>query len=324
MANRVWQWTMGIPLAGNPNNLGATGKKPTHPGLLDWLASDLVEWGWSVKRLQRQILMSAAYRRSSRHPDLAGLAEKDPEGTSYAAFRPRRLAAEEMRDAMLAASGELNPAIGGIPVRPEIHEDVALQPRQVMGTFAPAWEPSPRPGQRNRRTLYALRLRGLRDPLLEVLNAPGADLSCEAREVSTVAPQALALLNGRSVRARALALAARASGEAGDPAGAIDRMFLLALGRAPSEAELEACARHAQEMAGRHRAIEPRRAARPSRVEREAVEEVTGQPFRFEEELFASADFVPDLGPADVTPELRGLAEVALVLFNTNEFASID
>ncbi|MBA4066068.1 MAG: hypothetical protein C0501_20585, partial [Isosphaera sp.] len=173
------------PLAGNPNNFGATGKKPTHPELLDWLAAEFVTNGWSVKKLQRLILLSDVYRRSSRHPDPKAVAAKDPAGTSYAVFKPRRLAAEELRDAMLAASGELNRAVGGIPVRPEIHPDVAFQPRQVMGTFAPAWEPSSLPEQRHRRTLYALKLRGVRDPLLEVFNAPGPDLSCEAREVST-------------------------------------------------------------------------------------------------------------------------------------------
>src|SRR5262249_52780439 len=156
---------------------------------------------------------------------------KDPAGSSYAVFKPRRLAAEELRDAMLAASGELNRAVGGIPVRPEINPVVALQPRQVMGTFAPAWEPSPQPGQRHRRTLYALKLRGPRAPFLEAFNAPTPDLSCEAREASTVAPQAFALFNGEATRARALALAARVWKEAGTPEEAVTRAFRYALGR---------------------------------------------------------------------------------------------
>src|SRR5690606_2986865 len=125
----------------NPNNFGATGGKPTHPELLDWLAATFVEQGWSIKKLQRQILTSAAYRRSTAYPQPEALAAKDPDGTSLAAFRPRRLTAEELRDAMLLVSGELNPAIGGIPVRPEMNPEAALQPRQVMGTFAEAWEP---------------------------------------------------------------------------------------------------------------------------------------------------------------------------------------
>src|SRR5581483_9104398 len=109
--NRIWQWHFGQPLAGNPNNFGATGKKPTHPELLDWLAAEFVEGGWSIKRMHRLILSSEAYRRSSHHPDPRALSEKDSTGISYAVFRPRRLAAEELRDAMLRVSGELNTAI---------------------------------------------------------------------------------------------------------------------------------------------------------------------------------------------------------------------
>jgi mono/diheme cytochrome c family protein len=324
MANRIWQWTMGTPLAGNPNNFGATGKKPTHPELLDWLAAEFVERGWSVKQLQRVILMSAVYRRGSQHPDPKAVAAKDPTGTSYAVFTPRRLAAEELRDAMLAASGELNPAVGGIPVRPEIHPAVGLQPRQVMGTFAPAWEPSPRPEQRHRRTLYALKLRGIRDPLLEVFNAPTPDVSCEVREVSTVAPQAFALFNGEATRARALAFAARSLKEAKTPEESVALAFRHALGRTPTRAESEVCLKHWQAMTERHRGLTFEKPGRPAEVVREAVEENTGEKFTFKEVLPAAADFVPDLHPADVTPEVRGLMEVCLVLFNTNEFAYLD
>jgi mono/diheme cytochrome c family protein/Tfp pilus assembly protein PilE len=324
MANRVWQWTVGTPLAGNPNNFGATGKKPTHPELLDWLAAEFVEHGWSVKHLQRLILTSDVYRRSSRHPDPKAVAAKDPAGTGYAVFKPRRLAAEELRDAMLAASGELNLAVGGIPVRPEINPDIALQPRQVMGTFAPAWEPSPRPEQRHRRTLYALKLRGVRDPLLEVFNAPAPDLPCEAREVSTVAPQAFALFNGEATRARALALAARVSKEAKSRDGAVALAFRRALGRAPTAAESEACLKHWAAMTERHAGLTFEKPKRPTEVTREAVEENTGEKFTFTEVLPAAKDFVPDLHTADATPEVRGLMEVCLVLFNANEFAYLD
>ena len=90
-------------------------------------------------------MSSEAYRRSTLYPDSAELAKKDPLGTSYAVFKPRRLTAEELHDWMLSALGEINLAIGGIPVRPEINLDAALQPRMVMGTFAAAWQPSPLP-----------------------------------------------------------------------------------------------------------------------------------------------------------------------------------
>jgi Protein of unknown function (DUF1549)/Protein of unknown function (DUF1553)/Planctomycete cytochrome C len=324
MANRVWQWTMGTPLAGNPNNFGATGKKPTNPELLDWLATEFIDCGWSVKHLVQVILTSDAYGRSSRHPDPQGLATKDPSGTSYPVFKSRRLTAEELRDAMLAASGELNREVGGIPVRPEIHPDVALQPRQVMGTFAPAWEPSPRPEQRHRRTLYALKPRGLRDPMLEVFNAPPPDVPCEAREVSTAAPQAFALLNGEAARGRALALAARLLKETRTPDEAITQAFRLAFGRSPTDAERTACLKHWSAMTERHRGLSFEKPKRPTEVVREALEENTGGKFTFTEVLPSARDFVPDLHPADVTPEVRGLMEVCLVLFNANEFHYVD
>ena len=99
--------------------------------------------------------------------------------------------------------------MGGIPVRPDINPEVAFQPRQIMGGTASVYEPDPLPEQRNRRTLYAEKLRGLRDPFLEAFNQPGPDASCELRESSTVAPQALTLLNAEEVQDRALAFAAR-------------------------------------------------------------------------------------------------------------------
>src|SRR5690606_29357431 len=134
----------------------------THPELLDWLASEFLDSGWSIKAMHRLIMNSEAYARSTIHPEPAMLAKGDPKGVSLARFRPRRLSAEEIRDAMLAASGELNPALGGVPVRPDMNPEAASQPRQVMGTVAPSYQPSPRPEQRNRRTLYAMVIRGQR------------------------------------------------------------------------------------------------------------------------------------------------------------------
>jgi mono/diheme cytochrome c family protein len=325
MVNRVWQWHFGQPLAGNPNNFGATGKKPTHPVLLDWLAGEFVRQRWSIKSLHRLILTSDAYRRSSRHPQPAVAAEKDPLGTSYAVFQLRRLDAEELRDAMLAVSGELNPMLGGVPVRPEMNREAAFQPRQVMGTFAEAWQPSPLPEQRHRRSLYALKLRGQRDPFYEVFNAPSPDLCTEAREASTVTPQVFALFNSESTFGRALALATRVQREsAGDRLAALRRAFELAYARTPSAAESQACLDHWQAMEARHQQLNFADEPAPTDVVREAVEENTGEKFTFREPLEAAADFVPDLRPGDVTAEVRGLAEVCLVLLNANEFAYLD
>ncbi len=325
MVNRLWQWHFGTPLAGNPNNFGATGKRPTHPELLDWLAGEFIRRGWSIKEMHRLILLSDAYRRGSQHPHPDTLAERDPLGTSYAVFRPRRLDAEELRDAMLVVSGELNPALGGIPVCPEMNWEAALQPRMVMGTFAEAWQPSPRPQQRHRRSLYALRLRGQRDPFLEVFNAPSPDLCCEARESSTVTPQVFALFNSRITFERALAWADRLHRESGgDRPTAITRAFQLAFGRPPTAEELAACLDHWAAMERRHESLHFDPPHYPREVLREAVEENTGERFTFVEPLEVAADFVADLQPADASPAVRGLAEVCLVLLNTNEFAYVD
>ncbi|MFM9079930.1 MAG: DUF1549 and DUF1553 domain-containing protein, partial [Opitutaceae bacterium] len=323
IVNRVWQWHFGRPLAANPNNFGATGGKPSHPALLDWLAATFIEHGWSLKHLHRLIVTSAAYARSSAHPDRKAVAEKDPAGTALAAFPLRRLSAEELRDAMLAASGELNPAIGGIPNRPEINPEIALQPRQVMGTFAAAWVPNALPAQRHRRSLYALRIRGLPDPAMEVFNQPGPDFSCEKRDASTITPQVFSLFNGAASHARALALAARAVRESLDDAGAVIRCFALTLGRAPSTEELAACLAHWKEITPL--AAEAPAASRPpAEIRREAVEENTGERFAFIERLHAAADFKPDLAPVDVPARTRALADLCLVLFNGNEFTHVE
>ncbi len=324
IVNRVWLWHFGQPLAGNPNNFGSTGKKPTHPELLDWLAATFVEQGWSFKKLHRVIMTSDVYRRSSAHPDRKLLAEKDPAGTSYAAFAPRRLTAEELRDAMLTATGELNPTLGGIPNRPEMNLEAALQPRQVMGTFASAWIPNPLPAQRHRRSLYALKIRGLPDPAMEVFNQPTPDFSCERRDASTVTPQVFSLFNGAASHARALALAARAIKETSSDADALARCFALAYSRTPSAAELAACHAHWKAITALIANDTPTTPAPPLEVRREAVEENTGEKFSFTETLHANADFIPDLRPADVPLRTRALADVCLALFNANEFSYVD
>ncbi|MBP7142361.1 MAG: PSD1 domain-containing protein [Opitutaceae bacterium] len=329
MLNRIWGWHFGGAIAGNPNNFGANGKKPSHPALLDWLAATFVEGNafggprtpWSVKAMHRLIMMSRAYRRSSEHPDAKLLAERDPHGVSNAVFTPRRLSAEELRDSMLFVSGELNPVVGGIPVRPEINPEAALQPREVMGTFAEAWQPSPLPGQRHRRSLYVLTVRGQRDPFMEVFNSPSPDLSCEARDASTVTPQVFALFNSEASLDRALALASRVLRESGKGAAAMERLFQIVFNRPPTVEERALCSDHLSSMLRRQKTI--RFATRPTArsVEREAVEENTGERFTFSEPLEAAADFVPDLKSSEASAETRALADLCLVLLNSNEFA---
>ena len=321
--NRIWLWHFGQALAGNPNNFGATGKKPTHPELLDWLSATFIEQGWSTKALHRLILSSDAYARSSSHPDPKLHDERDPGRLLYAAFKPRRLAAEELRDTFVAVSGELNRKVGGIPVRPEINREAALQPRQVMGTFAEAWQPSPLPAQRHRRSLYALKIRGQLDPFMEVFNAPSPDLSCEARDASTVTPQVFSIFNSEATLNRAVAFATRLLRETSSREQAITRAFDLAFGRAPAGDEMAEGLAHWDAMTARHAHVSVVKPAILREVVREAVEENTGEKFIFVEPLEVAADFVPDLHLSDVPVATRGLAELCLVLFNSNELSYV-
>jgi len=320
IVNRVWMWHFGTPLAANPNNFGDTGGRPTHPQLLEYLADRLVETGWSLKALHREIMATSAYQRAAEHPQPERLRECDPSLTAYAVFPPRRLSAEELRDAMLAVSGELNTEVGGVPCYPEINREVALQPRQVMGAFAAAWTPDPLPHQRHRRTLYACRLRGLTDPMVEVFNAPPADFSCERREASNVTPQVFAMLNSRRMTQRAVATAVRCLQETDSDEAAVARCLALAYGRTPRDRETQRLLQAWEEIEQSLPEETPRWEAWPTQVEREAVEENTGDTFRFTETLPAAEDFVPDLQPADVDRHTRAFADICLAIFNSNEF----
>tara|TARA_R110002096_G_scaffold147671_17_gene307726 strand:+ start:1468 stop:4155 length:2688 start_codon:yes stop_codon:yes gene_type:complete len=324
LVNRVWSWHFGVGLAGNPNNFGGTGGLPTHPRLLDYLANWLMENDWSVKKLNSLILSSEAYRRSSRHPNPPLHLARDPKLEKYATFRPRRLIAEELRDAMLAVSGELNPQVGGIPARPDMNEEVAMQPRQIMGGTASVYEPDPLPEQRNRRSIYAEKVRGLRDPFLETFNQPGPDNSCELRETSTVAPQALTLFNAEEVQDRAIAFAKRLTEEGNPAEKTIQRAFELALARSPSEEELATCLTHWETMAREEASSNHEPKSFPIRIKRTVMAEKTGEPYDFFEEMPAFENYQPDTQPIDVDPKTRGLAQVCLVIFNLNEFAYLD
>lgn len=318
--NRVWQAHFGRGIVGTPNNFGKMGKKPTHPELLDWLAAQFMADGWYVKQLHRRILLSEAYQRSSQHPDLAKLKSEDPENTLLAYFSPRRLRAEEIRDSMLYVSGELNLEMGGVPVWPEINIEAALQPRHIMGSVAAAYQPSPTPEQRNRRSIYAMHIRTLRNPMLEVFNQPGPDTSCERRDASTVTPQVFSLFNSQDSYNRALAMALRVENEAETPEARVDRAFQRAIGRAPLANERDECLAHLRGQTAYHEGHAPVETPLPTEVVREMVEEMTGVNFTWTERLDVYEDYVRDPQPTDVGLETRALADLCLVLLNTNEF----
>ena len=320
MVNRIWQHHFGRGLAANPNNLGKMGKKPTHPDLLDWLAGFFVQQGWSVKAVHRVILYSEAYRRASDHPDREALDRQDPENLYLARFSPRRLAAEELRDSMLAVSGELSDLAGGPGTYPQINRDVAEQPRHAMGTLRPVYESEPTRRRRNRRSIYSFQQRSLMDPMVEVFNGANPDFTCERRESSTVPTQAFALLNAEQSRDLALVLAHRL--KAVSAPDRIDAAFRLAFGRPPASEEREWTAAFLERMASHHSENPARPRQEPDDIVHHITSELTGERFEFVQPAY-SGPYEHNPHPSEAKPETRALADLALALFNSNEFAYV-
>jgi hypothetical protein len=320
IVNRVWQRHFGKPLAGNPNNFGAKGKKPTHPKLLDWLATDFVENGWKFKRLHKLIMTSETYRMSTQHPEMNRLQNTDPANNLLAYREPRRLSAEELRDSMLVSTGELNREIGGLPVMPEINMEVALQPRMIQFSIAPAYQPSQAPKVRNRRTLYAYRVRGQPDPFLELFNQPNPNDSCEERVSESVSPQAFTLLNSDLMNDRATALAIRINKETQDLHTQVKRAVQLVFGRVPSSQEWDRLEKYVMRMTSYHQSHKPESKVYPTTITRSLVEENTGESFEYEEILPAFKNYKADKKAHEVNHSTRALADLCLVLFNSNEF----
>ena len=314
MVNRIWQGHFGKGIAGNANNFGKMGKKPTHPELLDFLASEFVRNGWSVKAMHRLILRSETYQQDWRHPEHRKLAEADPENAWLAYFPARRLTAEEMRDSALQIAGELSLEGGGPGTMAEINEDVAMQPRLIMGTLSPVWQASATKAERNRRSVYLYQKRGIPDPMLEVFNQPGMSDSCERRDATTVPTQVFTWLNGKFSRDAALALAKNA--------GSVPGLIRLAYQREGTKAEIEMLEQHYAKMLEHHRGVEPAERGGRRVLVRSLVGELTGKRFDYQEEA-TSERYEENLHPRDVSVEIRALAEIALVLLNANEFVYV-
>jgi hypothetical protein len=227
MANRIWQGHLGRGIVGTPNDFGLQGERPTHPELLDWLAMELAENGGRLKHLHRLIVTSATYRQSARFDGPA--AGKDAEGRLLWRFPPRRLEGEAVRDAMLAASGRLNPKVGGPSVR-------AFTVTRFNSDFYTLTDPDG--PEADRRSLYRMQVISARLPLLDALDCPEPSVKTPRRAVTTTPLQALALMNNAFVRRQAGYLADRARREGGsEVAGQVDRAYRLALGRPPAAEE---------------------------------------------------------------------------------------
>lgn len=323
IVNRIWQSHFGVGIAANANNFGHTGAKPTHPELLDWLANRFVKDGWSIKKMHRLIMTSATYQQSTKHPAPYTLAKADPNNKLLSHFRTRRLAAEELRDGILAVTGELNREVGGLPVFPEINREVALAPRMIQFSLAPAYQPSRTPAERNRRSIYVYRSRGLANPIDEVFNKPNADDSCERRDSSSVTPQVFAMLNSDAMTKRSLAFALRLRKEAKTLRAQITRAYRLAFGRKPTQTELRTLEAYAKKMQAYHEKQTPQPETFPKNVKRSVVEEMSGLAFDYRERLDNYTKYTPDPHPSKAKPATRALADVCLVLLNTNEFVYV-
>jgi hypothetical protein len=236
--NRLWGKHFGAGIVRSPDNFGFTGEKPMHPELLDYLANELVRREWQSKALHRMMVTSATYRQASIHPRQAEYAQADAGNRLWWRAERKRLDAESLRDALLLAAGELNTArVGGPSFVPQISAE-ALEGWSRKGA---EWTPSP-PDQQRRRAVYAFVKRGLLPPTWTTFDAPDTTLPCGQRDVTTVAPQALALLNNEFVHVCSVALAKRAA--AGTEIEFTQRAWRFALGREPRPSEIDAALDH--------------------------------------------------------------------------------
>jgi hypothetical protein len=211
LANRLWQAHFGRGLSESPSDFGRLGVPPTHPELLDYLANELLHNDWSMKRLHRLMVTSAAYRQASHGPEVAAAAAKDPLNKWLARGTVRRLAAEQIRDAAMAASGELDLQIGGA---------------------ANEWKKT------NRRAVYLKVLRNEQEPTLEVFDAPDGIFTTPVRNVTTTSTQSLFMINGPWTLARAKAFAQRVGGDSSlTHEQRVSFAYALTYGRSPAESE---------------------------------------------------------------------------------------
>jgi len=232
IVNRIWHHHFGRGIVSTLDNFGKMGDRPTHPELLDWLAVEFVNRGWSIKKMHRLIMTSEAYRMASAFEDAADR-EKDPQDEFLWRFRAQRLDAEVVRDSILAVSGGINLAIGGPPVFPPLPKELMTEANHGI------WKTQEDGPDVWRRSVYVYRKRGLAFPMFQVFDLPEQNVTAAARYVSTVPTQALTMLNDAFVLRHAQLFADRVKKEAGDdPARQIDLAYRMALTRPPTRTEL--------------------------------------------------------------------------------------
>ena len=236
IVNRVWSHHFGRGFVATLDNFGKMGETPTDPQLLDWLAVEFMDRGWSIKQLHRLIMTSEAYQMSSQYQDKAA-ETRDPEDRYLWRFPIQRLDAEIVRDSIMAASGALNLEIGGPPVFPHIPDEILRSMSEGI------WKREPDGPQSWRRSVYVYRKRGLVFPMFEVFDLPDQNITCGRRNVSTVPTQALTMLNDDFVLRQAKLFADRVQEAApSDTAKQVDLAYRIALSRSPRPEEAKLAA----------------------------------------------------------------------------------
>ena len=233
MVNRIWHHHFGRGIVRTLDNLGRMGDAPTHPALLDWLAVEFMDRGWSVKEMHRLLMTSEAYRMASAHED-GGNRAADPDNRLLWQYRPQRLEAEALRDAIMTVSGGIDLTVGGPPVFPHVPQELLLAARNGY------WENQGDGPEVWRRSVYVFRRRSLSFPFFETFDLPDQNQTAAARNVSTVATQALTLMNNEFVLNQARLFADRLERAApGDVDRQIDLAYRIALTRPPAPEEAE-------------------------------------------------------------------------------------
>ncbi len=230
MANRIWQFHFGMGLADTPSNFGGQGTLPTHPELLDWLASEFIDQGWSVKAMHRMIVSSNTYQQSATPNDAAFAVDAD--NRLLWRFPSHRLAAEAIRDSILHVSGKLNTAMGGLGYK--------TYHKGSYRTYKPVEDFG---DEHFRRMVYEFRVRIEADPTFGVLDCADGGQLCPQRTRSTTPIQALNLFNSKFVVGQSNHFASRVAKLAGedDLAGQVREAFRLAYGRIPGDEQLADC-----------------------------------------------------------------------------------
>lgn len=288
MVNRIWQGHFGRGIVATANDFGHQGELPTHPELLDWLATEFVSRHWSVKAMHRLMMLSNTYRMSDRFDE--NNIRIDGDNHYLWRMNRRRLEAEIVRDAVLSVAGTLNQKMGGPPVIPPLSEEEAATLDDKS-----EWPATSDPEAPLRRGLYLYVKRNFRLPLFDIFDTPDNSFSCARRDVTNVAPQALALLNNRFIYQQAQAFAARLVKQyPQQPEQWIENGWQDALGRAPTE-------------------IEKQRAAQAFFQDRQNELALSQAPAKTGETAGAKAAEPP-----------RSLVRFCLMLFNLNEFIFID